>query len=213
MSRQHNMPFHPLPLRELASAPRNLQPGEPGLSADEQALLDRICEAYYLPAWCSINDYRRIFEAQGLQARIALGFKGNGRPQAACLLRQTRGGFAVSRCCSCWVAGAVTLSLRAMAVQPAVGWRSWCWPALHVLSAGPGVWLSSWSCMRAPSQGIKTADWSEEVAPFWGAVIRSALSAEGFSGLFKAGWTTIKACSSRETAPARLSLHVPSCLC
>ena len=42
-------------------------------------------------------------------------------------------------------------------------------------------------------QGIKTADWSEEVAPFWGAVIRSALSAQGFAGLFKAGWTTIKA--------------------
>ncbi|KAK9845406.1 hypothetical protein WJX81_005726 [Elliptochloris bilobata] len=86
---------------------RNLQPGESGLSADEQALLDRICEAYYLPAWCSVDDYCRIFEAQGLQV-------------------------------------------------------------------------------------IKTADWSEEVAPFWGAVIRSALSAEGFSGLFKAGWTTIK---------------------
>ena len=30
------------------------------------------------------------------------------------------------------------------------------------------------------------------MAPFWGAVIRSALSMEGFSGLFKAGWTTIK---------------------
>jgi tocopherol O-methyltransferase len=41
-------------------------------------------------------------------------------------------------------------------------------------------------------QDIKTADWSQEVAPFWGAVIKSALSAEGFSGLFKAGWTTIK---------------------
>lgn len=41
-------------------------------------------------------------------------------------------------------------------------------------------------------QDIKTADWSQEVAPFWGAVIKSALSTEGFSGLFKAGWTTIK---------------------
>ena len=41
-------------------------------------------------------------------------------------------------------------------------------------------------------QDIKTADWSEEVAPFWGAVIRSALSTDGFTGLFKAGWSTIK---------------------
>ena len=43
------------------------------------------------------------------------------------------------------------------------------------------------------AQDVRTADWSEEVAPFWGAVIRSALSAQGFAGLFKAGWTTIKA--------------------
>lgn len=41
-------------------------------------------------------------------------------------------------------------------------------------------------------QDIKTADWSEEVAPFWGAVIRSAFSTDGFTGLFKAGWSTIK---------------------
>ena len=41
-------------------------------------------------------------------------------------------------------------------------------------------------------QDIKSADWSQEVAPFWGAVIKSALSTEGFNGLFKAGWTTIK---------------------
>lgn len=26
-----------------------------------QSLLDRICEAYYLPAWCSIADYQRLF--------------------------------------------------------------------------------------------------------------------------------------------------------
>ena len=43
-------------------------------------------------------------------------------------------------------------------------------------------------------QNIQTADWSEEVAPFWGAVIKSAVSADGIRGLFKAGWTTIKVC-------------------
>ena len=45
-------------------------------------------------------------------------------------------------------------------------------------------------------QDIRTADWSEEVAPFWGAVIRSALSLEGFKGLFTAGLKTIKVSAS-----------------
>jgi hypothetical protein len=45
------------------------------------------------------------------------------------------------------------------------------------------------------------ADWSQEVAPFWGAVIKSALSTEGFSGLFKAGWTTIKVHACRLFMP------------
>ena len=69
--------------------------------------------------------------------------------------------------------------------RPALVWPASC-------SAWP-IWPSSWIRTCILPQGIKTADWSEEVAPFWGAVIRSALSAEGFSGLFKAGWTTIKA--------------------
>ena len=90
-----------------ASAYRNLEPEEQALQADEQALLNQICKAYYLPQWCSINDYERLMEAKGLQ-------------------------------------------------------------------------------------DIRTADWSEEVAPFWGAVIRSALSVEGFKGLFTAGLKTIK---------------------
>ena len=35
---------------------------------------------------------------------------------------------------------------------------------------------------------VRTADWSAEVAPFWGAVIRSALTADGVLGLLRAGW-------------------------
>jgi hypothetical protein len=42
------------------------------------------------------------------------------------------------------------------------------------------------------SQDIRTADWSDAVSPFWQAVIQSALSAKGVSGLLRAGWTTIK---------------------
>jgi tocopherol O-methyltransferase len=40
---------------------RNLLSGEASLRPDEQAVLDRINEAYYLPQWCSQNDYKKIF--------------------------------------------------------------------------------------------------------------------------------------------------------
>lgn len=46
---------------------RNLEEGETELKPNEKSLLDLICKAYYLPKWCSLNDYRRIFEAEGLQ--------------------------------------------------------------------------------------------------------------------------------------------------
>lgn len=39
---------------------------------------------------------------------------------------------------------------------------------------------------------IRTVDWSAEVAPFWGAVIQTALTGQGLAGLLRAGWTTIK---------------------
>lgn len=44
----------PLPrlLLQVTWCHRVLQPGEAGLTEEEQSLLDRICEAYYLPAWC-----------------------------------------------------------------------------------------------------------------------------------------------------------------
>lgn len=50
-------------------------------------------------------------------------------------------------------------------------------------------------CMAAEAEGlsgIATRDWSEEVAPFWRAVIQTALSGAGLAGLLQAGWTTIK---------------------
>eukprot|EP01025_Chloroclados_australasicus_P044773 TRINITY_DN4879_c0_g1_i14.p1 TRINITY_DN4879_c0_g1~~TRINITY_DN4879_c0_g1_i14.p1 ORF type:complete len:266 (-),score=35.27 TRINITY_DN4879_c0_g1_i14:191-988(-) len=45
------------------------------------------------------------------------------------------------------------------------------------------------------SQGIenvKTEDWSDYVAPFWGKVIESALTPQGVLGLLSTGWDTIK---------------------
>ncbi|CAN1246483.1 Probable tocopherol O-methyltransferase, chloroplastic [Linum grandiflorum] len=41
-------------------------------------------------------------------------------------------------------------------------------------------------------QDIRTADWSENVAPFWPAVIRSALTWKGFTSILRTGLKTIK---------------------
>eukprot|EP00240_Pyramimonas_obovata_P006094 CAMPEP_0118924248 /NCGR_PEP_ID=MMETSP1169-20130426/2470_1 /TAXON_ID=36882 /ORGANISM="Pyramimonas obovata, Strain CCMP722" /LENGTH=335 /DNA_ID=CAMNT_0006865341 /DNA_START=51 /DNA_END=1054 /DNA_ORIENTATION=+ len=86
---------------------RTLEEGEAALRPDEQTLLDNICDAYYLPAWCSIADYKSIASSLGLQE-------------------------------------------------------------------------------------IKTGDWTAQVQPFWGAVIQTALTPAGFSGLLKAGAGTIR---------------------
>jgi len=86
---------------------RVLGPGETELREEEQKLLQSICDAYYLPAWCSVADYSKIAGELGLV-------------------------------------------------------------------------------------DVRTADWSEDVAPFWGAVIQTALTAQGFTGLAKAGLQTIR---------------------
>lgn len=86
---------------------RDLKPGEESLQPWEQDLLKRICDAFYLPAWCSTADYLKLLQSQSLQ-------------------------------------------------------------------------------------DIKAADWTEYVAPFWPAVIRTALTWKGFTSLFAAGWKTIK---------------------
>ncbi|XP_068634190.1 gamma-tocopherol methyltransferase, chloroplastic [Aristolochia californica] len=86
---------------------RDLSPSEDSLKSEEKKLLDRICKAYYLPAWCSTADYVKIAQSLSLE-------------------------------------------------------------------------------------DIKSADWSDNVAPFWPAVIRSALTWKGFTSLFTAGWKTIR---------------------
>ncbi|KAG8072000.1 hypothetical protein GUJ93_ZPchr0006g45217 [Zizania palustris] len=86
---------------------RNLEPSENSLKPDELNLLKRICDAYYLPDWCSPSDYVKI---------------------------------------------AKLLSL----------------------------------------EDIRTADWSENVAPFWPAVIKSALTWKGLTSLLTSGWKTIR---------------------
>jgi tocopherol O-methyltransferase len=46
---------------------RELLPGETGLRPDEEGLLARICDAYYLPAWCPASEYVRLAEGLGLE--------------------------------------------------------------------------------------------------------------------------------------------------
>ncbi|KAL2329278.1 hypothetical protein Fmac_022705 [Flemingia macrophylla] len=86
---------------------RDLGPGEESLQPWEQDLLKRICDAFYLPAWCSTADYVRLLKSHSLL-------------------------------------------------------------------------------------DIKSEDWSRFVAPFWPAVIRSALTWKGLTSLFISGQKTIK---------------------
>lgn len=46
---------------------RDLGPGEESLEEWEQNLLNKICDAYYLPAWCSTTDYVRLLQSLALQ--------------------------------------------------------------------------------------------------------------------------------------------------
>lgn len=86
---------------------RDLSPSEESLRQEEKDLLNRICNAYYLPAWCSTADYVKLLESLSME-------------------------------------------------------------------------------------DIKAADWSDYVAPFWPAVIKSALSWKGITSLLKSGWKTIR---------------------
>lgn len=44
---------------------RDLERGEPSLSAKEEKILARINRAYYLPKWCSVEDYTKLLEKEG----------------------------------------------------------------------------------------------------------------------------------------------------
>jgi tocopherol O-methyltransferase len=47
-----------------------------------------------------------------------------------------------------------------------------------------------------PLQSIRTADWSDAVAPFWDIVIDSAFEPQALFGLLQSGWGTIEAALS-----------------
>lgn len=120
MESAEHMPDKPRLTRELsrACAPggkvlvvtwchRELEPGETALRPEEQDIIDRVCDAYYLPAWCSGEEYARLFRDAGME-------------------------------------------------------------------------------------DVRVADWSDEVRPFWRAVIAKALTPRGMLGLLRAGPATIR---------------------
>lgn len=45
---------------------------------------------------------------------------------------------------------------------------------------------------QLPLNNIRTADWSQAVAPFWNIVIDSAITPQAIFGLLRAGWGTIQ---------------------
>lgn len=49
---------------------RDLEKGEPSLSKKEEKLLAKINRAYYLPRWCSVDDYVALLEKEGTVENI-----------------------------------------------------------------------------------------------------------------------------------------------
>lgn len=46
---------------------RELSPFEESLRPEEKRLLDRICDGFYLPAWCSTADYIKLLASLSLK--------------------------------------------------------------------------------------------------------------------------------------------------
>lgn len=46
---------------------RDLAPSEESLQPWEKSLLSRICDAYYLPEWCSTADYVKLLKSHSVQ--------------------------------------------------------------------------------------------------------------------------------------------------
>lgn len=70
---------------------RDLSPSEESLRQEEKDLLNRICSAYYLPAWCSTADYVKFLESLSMEVVICLFLS-----TASCLLTIRTDGILVS---------------------------------------------------------------------------------------------------------------------
>ena len=54
---------------------RDLGPSEDSLQPWEHKLLQKICDGFYLPAWCSTADYVKLLESHGLQVSYSSYFE------------------------------------------------------------------------------------------------------------------------------------------
>lgn len=66
-------------------------------------------------------------------------------------------------------------------------YRVYCVPYVISLSEYDAI------ASKLSFQNIRTADWSDAVAPFWDVVVDSALQPSAIFGLLTSGWTTIQA--------------------
>jgi tocopherol O-methyltransferase len=77
-------------------------------------------------------------------------------------------------------------------------YRVYCLP--YVISLPEYEAISRGACganaHTLPFQNIRTADWSDAVAPFWDIVIDSAFDPKAIFGLLQSGWTTVQAALS-----------------
>lgn len=64
----------------------------------------------------------------------------------------------------------------------------------HYYHLPPMISLGEYEQMARETgfQEVKTADWTNSVAPFWPAVVRSAVTWHSLGGLLRAGWPTIR---------------------
>lgn len=53
---------------------RDLAPSEESLQPWEQELLKKICDAYYLPAWCSTADYVKLLQSLSLEVKTSCSY-------------------------------------------------------------------------------------------------------------------------------------------
>ena len=69
-------------------------------------------------------------------------------------------------------------------------YRVYCLPYVISLPAYEAI------ARNLPLHNIRTADWSDAVAPFWDVVIDSAFEPQAILGLLQSGWSTIEAALS-----------------
>lgn len=83
---------------------------------------------------------------------------------------------------------------------PLAKWPYVCTPSAQRIPSNSRAVLDCYSAVKSAGavaeenglEDIKTDDWSDNVAPFWGEVVESAVTPSGISGLLTAGWDTLK---------------------